>query len=96
VGESDTRVTGGALDHRAAGAEQAPFFGVADYVERGAVFDGAAGVGELGFAEDFAAGLLGEVVQADEGCVADGCGRMLECCLVGLGGEGVRGLRASC
>jgi hypothetical protein len=89
VGESDARVAGGALHHRAAGPEQPALFGVADYVERGAVFDGAAGLGELGFAEDFAAGLLGEVVQADEGCVADGCGRMLErVVLGGLVGEG--------
>jgi hypothetical protein len=78
VGESDARVAGCALDHRATGAEQPTLLGVADYVERRAVFDGAAGVGELGFAEDFAAGLLGEVVEADQGGVADGWRRRLE------------------
>ncbi len=71
VGEADACVAGRAFDDGAAGLEEAALFGVFDDVEGCAVLDGAAGVHEFGFAEDFAAGLGGEVVEADEGRVAD-------------------------
>jgi hypothetical protein len=79
VGEPDARVSRGAFDDGAAGLEQACFLGVLDDEERRAVFDGAAWVLELGFAEDVAAGLFGELLQADEGRFADCWGRISVC-----------------
>ena len=69
--ESDTSVAGGTFDYCSAWLEEAAALGVLDYVEGGAVFDGAAGVHEFGFAEDFAAGLIGDFVETDEGGVAN-------------------------
>jgi hypothetical protein len=42
-----------------------------DNIERGAVFDAAAGVLELGFSEDGARGFGGQGVEFYEGSVAD-------------------------
>lgn len=42
-----------------------------DDEEGGAVFDGATGVLEFGFAEDGAAGFVGQFFEADEGGFAD-------------------------
>lgn len=44
-----------------------------DDEERSAVFDAAAGVLEFGFAQDVAAGFFGELLQPDQGCLADCC-----------------------
>ena len=70
--KSNPRVPRRALDDRPAGAEEASFLGVEDDVQGGAVFDAAAGVLELGFAEDVAGGLVGERGEVDQGRVADG------------------------
>ena len=53
------------------GFRRPSLLGVLDDVERGAVLDRAAGIEELGLAEDRAAGLLGGAAQLDEGRVAD-------------------------
>ncbi|KAJ0162558.1 hypothetical protein CTA2_4379, partial [Colletotrichum tanaceti] len=74
VREADARVAGGALDDGAAGLEEPALLGVLDDVERRAILDRAARVHELGLAEDLAARLGREAVEADEGGVADGCG----------------------
>lgn len=54
-----------------AGFQEAAPFGVFDNIERGAVFDAATGVLELGFSEDGARGIGGEGVEFYEGSVAD-------------------------
>ena len=72
--EADARVSRCAFDNGAAGFQLPGFFGIEHDVEGGAVFDAAARVLEFGFAEDGAGGLLGEVVEADEGRVANGWG----------------------
>jgi len=58
VREPNPRVARCALDDGASRSQLTPFFGILDNVERGAIFDAAAGVLELGFAEDFAAGFV--------------------------------------
>jgi len=60
VREPDPCVAGGAFDDRPARAQLPPFFGILHDIQRGAVFDAAAGVLEFGFAEDLAAGFVGE------------------------------------
>jgi hypothetical protein len=69
--EADPGVASGAFDDQPAGLEQAALFCVEDEVEAGAILDRAAGVQELGLAEDFAAGELRSAAQADERRVAD-------------------------
>ena len=70
--EADPGVSGGAFDDGAAGLEQTAFaMRVLDDEERGAVLDRLAGIHELGFAEDFAAGALRGPFQADQRRIAD-------------------------
>lgn len=69
--ETDSGVAGCAFDDCTAWFEEPAFFGVFYDVEGCAVFDATAGVHELGFAEDFAACGVGDVVETDEGGVAD-------------------------
>src|SRR3546814_239914 len=64
-------VAGGALDDDAAGPQRATLLGILDDRPGGAVLHRATGILELGLAEDLAAGLLGQLAQADEGGVAD-------------------------
>ena len=64
--EADPGIAGGALDDDAAGPQQAALLGVLDDVERRAVLDRAAGIEELGLAEDRAPGLLGGAPQLDQ------------------------------
>jgi hypothetical protein len=71
VREADPGVARGALDDHAAGPQLAAFLGVLDHEERGAVLDRAAGVHELGLAEDRAAGRRGGALQLDQRRVAD-------------------------
>ena len=52
-------------------AQGAALLGVEDDVERGAVLHRAAGIQELGLAEDVAAGRLRYAAQADERRIAD-------------------------
>ncbi|EFY98819.2 hypothetical protein MAA_05958 [Metarhizium robertsii ARSEF 23] len=75
VREPDARVAGGALDHGAPRAQEPALLGVLDHVQGCAVLDRAPRVHELGLAQDLAARLFGEPVEADEGGVSDGCGR---------------------
>ena len=69
--QADAGVAGGALDDRAARAQQAAALGVAHDPQRRPVLDRLAGVEELGLAEDRAAGLLRGPPQQDQGRVAD-------------------------
>ena len=70
--EADAGVAGRALDDDAARPQRAARHRVADDGERGAVLDRAAGVHELGLAEDLAARRLRRRAQADQRRVADG------------------------
>ncbi len=67
----DAGVAGGALDDRAARAQEAAALGVAHDPQRRPVLDRLAGVEELGLAEDRAAGLLRGPSQQDQRRVAD-------------------------
>ena len=69
--EPNSRIAGGSFDDRAARSQDAAELGGLDYVQGGAVFNGAAWVLEFGFAEDGAAGFVGEAIQADEWGFAD-------------------------
>ena len=71
VRESYASVASRALDYRASGLQQAAFFGVFDDIERGAVFDAAAGVLELGLSEDSTRRFGGEGIEFYERSVAD-------------------------
>ena len=75
-GQPDPGVAGGALDDAAAGADQPASLGIQQQAQRGAVLDRAAGVEELGLAEDLAAGQRGGVAQAQQRRVADGGGEV--------------------
>lgn len=61
--ETDARVPRGTFNDGPAGFYQTLFFGLLDEVEGSAVLDGTAGVHELGFAVDVAAGLVAEFVE---------------------------------
>ena len=65
-------VAGGALDHEAAGLELAALLGLQDHLAAGAVLHRAAGVHELGLAEDGAAGRGRRPFELDQRRVADG------------------------
>ena len=71
-GQADSGVARGPLDDPAPGAEQALGFGVAHHVERRAVLYRLPGVHEFGLAENLAAGRVADVIQPDQGRVADG------------------------
>ena len=73
MGEADAGVSCCAFDDGAAWFEQACFFGVFDDEEGGAILDGAAGVLKFSFAEDITARFFGELLEADERSLADGC-----------------------
>jgi len=62
VGEPDAGVAGCTFDYGAARFEEAALFRVENAVECCTVFDGAAGVLEFSFAENFAACGFGEVL----------------------------------
>src|SRR5690606_33583530 len=65
-------IAGGALDDDAARPQRAAPLGVANDGQRRAVLDRAAGIEELGLAEDLAAGRLGRRAQPDQRRAADG------------------------
>src|SRR5262249_41249032 len=69
--EANAGVARGALDDGSAGLEDAALLGVEDHIKGRAVLDRAAGVEELGLAEDFAACRLRGVPQANQGRLAD-------------------------
>ena len=77
VREADAGVARRALDQRAAGLEQPLALEVFEDAAGGAVLDRAAGVQELGLAEDLAAGLVAEPAQTDQRRVADGVGEAI-------------------
>jgi hypothetical protein len=77
VCEPDACVASCAFDHGSARVEEALALGIFDDEERGAVFDGASRVLEFGFAQDVAAGLFGELLEADQGRFAN-CWVVLE------------------
>src|ERR1700730_3412484 len=69
--QADTGIAGGALDDDPARPQQAALLGVLDNVEGGAVLDRAAGIEELGLAEDRAPRRLRGTAQLDQRGVAD-------------------------
>ena len=87
----DASVPRRALDDGAPRAQQAALLGVAHDVQRGAVFDAAARILELGFAEDGAGGFGGEGREVDQGRVADGAAEAGDDALGGRDAEGVGG-----
>lgn len=66
VGEPNASVSRCSLDDGASRLQQPLFLSIFDKPEGGTVLDTAAGILELGFAQDIAAGLLGETLEADE------------------------------
>jgi hypothetical protein len=74
-GEADPGVAGRALDDNAARLQQPLGFGILDDGKCRAVLDAAPWVHELALAQDFAARLVREVVEPDEGRVTDECQR---------------------
>ena len=85
--ETDAGVAGGALDERAARPQRAVALGRLEDGARGAILDRAAGVHELGLAEDLAAGLVAEFAEPDQGRPAN---RARKACAYGHG-AGLRG-----
>ena len=75
--EPDAGVAGRAFDDQAAGLDDAAALAVEHHVLRRAILDRAAGVQELGFAEDRAARELGRLPQLDERRVADGVDKVV-------------------
>jgi hypothetical protein len=71
VCEPNAGVASCAFDDGSAGVQETEALCIFDDEEGGAVFDGAAGVLEFGFAEDVAAGFLGEALEAYERSFAD-------------------------
>ncbi len=69
--EADAGVARRAFDQRAAWREHAAAFGVVEDAAGGAILDRAAGIQELGLAENLAAGCLAGATQADQRRVAD-------------------------
>ena len=70
--EPDAGVAGGAFDHQAAGLELAAPLRLQDHLAGRAVLHRAAGIHELGLAEDRAAGRLGRPLELDQRRIADG------------------------
>ncbi len=70
--EADAGVARRAFDDYAAWAQRAALDGVAHDEQRGAVLDRLSRIHEFGLAEDFATGLVGRALQADERRVAYG------------------------
>ena len=66
MGQTDPRITSGALDHGATGFELTAGFRALQDPKGGAVFDRTARVHEFRFAENLAAAELTEVLQADQ------------------------------
>ena len=64
-------ISGSAFDNRAAGFEQALFFGVINHGDADAVFHRAAGIGEFRFDVDLRFQALIDAVQADQWRVSD-------------------------
>src|SRR5690606_13757042 len=69
--QSDAGVARRALDDRAAGAEAAVGFGIADDIERRAVLHRTAGIGIFALAPDFAAGGFARPPEQYQGGIAD-------------------------
>src|SRR5262249_29819322 len=71
-GETDAGIAGSAFHDRAARAERPTFQRVADNEQGGAVLYRAAGIQELGLAQDRATGFFRRAAKLDDGRVADG------------------------
>ncbi len=71
-GKPDPGISGGTLDHHAAGLERAAPFRIQDNRKRRPVLDGAAGIEKLRLAEDLATGLLGGLLEPDQRRIAYG------------------------
>ena len=69
--EPDAGIAGRAFDDRAARLEAAAALGVVDDGTRRAILHRAAGIHEFGLAENLAAGLVAETIQADQRRIAD-------------------------
>lgn len=75
--KSDSGIASGSFNDGTTGLEEALFFGVLDDEERSAVLHTTSGVLELRLAENIAAGLLGELLQANERGVANCCRKQI-------------------
>jgi hypothetical protein len=69
--ESYSRVAGGGLGDDGVLVEEAVAFGIEDHAQRGAIFDGAAGVEELELGKEGSGAGAGETAQFEDGSVAD-------------------------
>ena len=70
-GETDAGIPRGAFDDRSARPQLSGGFCIAHDSEGRTVFHGLAGIQELTFAKDLTAGLLRDLVQAEERRVSD-------------------------
>ena len=68
--EADARVAGGALHDGAAWLQRAASFRVLNDVEGRTVLDGASGIQELSLAQNLAARIAAQTVEADQRCIA--------------------------
>ena len=71
MGEPDARIARGTLDHRAAGFQHPPPFGIEDDPLGGPVFHGAARIHEFCFTQDLATGFVAQNLEANQRRVAD-------------------------
>jgi hypothetical protein len=70
--ETHAGISGSAFDDRAAGLEQAFFFGVINHGDADAVFHGAAGIDVIGFDVNLRLQALIDAIEADQGRAANG------------------------
>lgn len=73
MGQSNSGVSSRALDNCSTRTEKSLFLRILDDVERGSVLDTSTGVLEFSLAQDIAAGLLREALQADQWGISNGC-----------------------
>jgi len=71
VCKPDSCVSGGSLDDRAARLKQPTRLCLFDDIKSGSIFDTATRVLEFSFTEDRTGGFGRELVELNEGCVAD-------------------------
>jgi hypothetical protein len=71
MGKSDARVARCAFNDGATWTQQTGLLSVLDDKEGRAVLDAASGILEFGFPEDIAASLLGDLLETNQGCLAD-------------------------
>ena len=73
MGQPNSGVSSRALDNCSARTEKSLFLRILNDVKRGSVLNTSTGVLEFSLAQDIAAGLLREALQADQWGVSNGC-----------------------